>query len=508
MPMSPKYPLIYEINTWVWLSSLREKFGADINLGSIPASVWDSIAEYGFDAVWLMGVWERSPFGISIASRSRNMVDQFRKALPDFVSSDIVGSPYCVRRYVVDNHLGGPKGLAIARNELAVRGIRLILDFVPNHVAADHPWVEEHPDYFIAASSRDSARDPSSYIKAGSNIFACGRDPSFPVWPDVLQLNAFCEGVRKAAVETLNEIARQCDGVRCDMAMLMLNDTFEYTWGSRAGKRPQTDYWFDVIPGVRDQHPSFVFIAEAYWDREWELQQQGFDFCYDKRLYDRLKDVNAKSIRLHLGADLDYQNRLLRFIENHDESRAAAVFDPAKERAAALALTTLPGAKLFQEGQFEGRKVKLPVFLGRQPREAVDRGLQAFYKQLLGRSGSSIFRDGDWVMCKCSGWPDNPSWQNFLAWTWQTRGERCMIVLNFSSNASQGRIQLPWNNLKGQTWRLADTFSDVSYERAGDELVNPGLYVDLGPWAYNCFSLRRLAVVTPIEAEVDRPAAA
>jgi hypothetical protein len=134
--------------------------------------------------------------------------------------------------------------------------------------------------------------------------------------------------------------------------------------------------------------------------------------------------------------------------------------------------------------------------------------LQAFYKQLLDSSGSSIFRDGDWAMCKCSGWPDNPSWQNFLAWTWQTRGERCMIVLNFSSNASQGRIQLPWNNLKGQTWRLADTFSDVSYERAGDELVNPGLYVDLGPWAYNCFSLRRLAVVTPIEAEVDRPAAA
>ena len=126
---------------------------------------------------------------------------------------------------------------------------------------------------------------------------------------------------------------------------------------------PKTEYWGEVISATKKAHPDFLFIAEAYWDLEWELQQAGFDFCYDKKLYDRLVHDNAESVRLHLCADLAYQEKLLRFIENHDEPRAAATFSPAKERAAAVTMATLPGARLFHEGQFEGRKVRLPVFL-------------------------------------------------------------------------------------------------------------------------------------------------
>jgi hypothetical protein len=492
----PRYPIIYEINTWVWLSDLREKFGPTIDLGSIPTTVWDDIAGFGFDAVWLMGVWERSPFGVSIANRNRNLVNEFRKALPDFTPSDTVGSPYCVRNYIVDERLGGPNGLAVARNELAARGIHLILDFVPNHVAPDHPWVVGHPEYFISASSNDAYQDPSSYIKAGRNIFACGRDPYFPAWPDVLQLNAFESCVRDAVTETLDDIANQCDGVRCDMAMLMLNETFEYTWGSLAGPRPSSDYWIDVIPRVKEKHPSLIFIAEAYWDREWDLQKQGFDFCYDKRLYDRLRQDNANSIRLHLGASLNYQEKLLRFIENHDEARAAAVFDPAKERLAAVTFATLPGAKLFYEGQFEGRKTKLPVFLGRRPHEPVDEGLRFFYKQLL--SDISTLRDGDWALCECEGWPDNQSCQNVLAWTWQQYDQRHLTVVNFSANRAQSRVQVRLPSLQGQTWHLVDILSDASYDRAGDEMLSPGLYIDLSPWGYNCFLISPTARPQPV----------
>ena len=108
------------------------------------------------------------------------------------------------------------------------------------------------------------------------------------------------------------------------------------------------------------------------------LQQHGFDFCYDKRLYDRLEHDSAESVRLHLCADAAYQNKLLRFIENHDEPRAAATFSPAKERAAAVTTSTQLGARLFQEGQFEGRKTRLPVFLGRRPYEPVEAQLQDF----------------------------------------------------------------------------------------------------------------------------------
>ena len=216
----PRHPVIYEINTWVWLGELSRKYPGPLNLATVPQQEWDAIAALGFDAVWFMGVWERSPAGIGISMRNPGLLEDFRRALPDFAAQDNVGSPYCVRSYVVDEHLGGPAGLAAARQALARRGVRLILDFVPNHVAPDHSWVVEHPEYFIRGDKQDLAREPASFFEAGGNVFACGRDPYFPAWPDVLQLNVFDQGLRQAVVETLSEIAEQCDGIRCDMAML------------------------------------------------------------------------------------------------------------------------------------------------------------------------------------------------------------------------------------------------------------------------------------------------
>ena len=372
----PKHPVIYEINTWVWLGELSQKYQRPVNLSTVPEQEWDTIASYGFDAVWFMGVWERSPAGIAIAMQNRGLLEDFRRALPDFSAQDNVGSPYCVRRYVVDEHLGGPTGLAAARARLANRSLRLLLDFVPNHVAPDHPWVTTHPEYFIHGGNEDLDRNPSAFVVAGGRILACGRDPYFPAWPDVLQLNAFDPGLRSAAIETVQQIAEECDGVRCDMAMLVMSDIFERTWSSRAGARPADDYWTTLIPAVRSRHPEFRFLAEAYWDLEWALQQQGFDSCYDKKLYDRMEHGDAESVRLHLLADISYQHGLVRFLENHDEPRAAATFPAEKARAAAVAILTLPGAKLLYEGQFEGRRVRLPVFLSRRPKEPPDQDLE------------------------------------------------------------------------------------------------------------------------------------
>src|SRR3974390_1367607 len=272
----PRYPTVYEINTWTWLSDLSRRHGRRIDLSSVPAAEWDAVAKYGFDAVWLMGVWERSPAGIAIANQNKGLLDDFRRALPDFRLEDNVGSPYCVRRYVVDQHLGGPEGLAVARKELSKRGMNLLLDFVPNHVAPDHPWAREHPEYFLRGIGDDVRRDPASFVEINGVVFARGRDPFFPAWPDVLQLNAFQPGLRQAVIETLSDIAGQSDGVRCDMAMLLLNSVFERTWGGRAGPKPATEYWGDIISAIKQAHPDFRFIAEAYWDLEWELQQKRF----------------------------------------------------------------------------------------------------------------------------------------------------------------------------------------------------------------------------------------
>jgi len=486
----PKHPVIYEINTWVWLGDLSRKYQRSVDLATVPEEEWKAIAAYGFDAVWFMGVWERSPAGIEISMRNQGLLDDFLRALPDFKAEDNVGSPYCVRNYLVDPHFGGAEGMAIARAELARRGLRLILDFVPNHVAPDHHWVSEHPDYFIRGDYGDSVREPGAFIAAGGHVFACGRDPFFPAWPDVLQLNAFNEELRAAIAATVNSIADQCDGVRCDMAMLVMNDIFQRTWVERAGAMPATEYWPMLIDAVRAAHPGFLFMAEAYWDLEWELQQQGFDFCYDKKLYDRMEHGPAENIRLHLCADLAYQEGMVRFTENHDEPRAAATFPDGKGRAAAVAILTLPGARLLHEGQFEGLKVRLPVFLGRRPAEPLDHYLAAFYEKLLQETGSDLFRNGDWCICERSGWPDNQSCRNILTWCWVKDDERALIIVNFSDVTSQALVRVPWDELREHMWRLDDRLSGETFERNGFDMRDAGLFVELMPWECHLLQVR------------------
>jgi hypothetical protein len=485
----PSAPVIHEIDTWPWLTEVGRRLGRPVTLAGLPAEVWDEIAPAGADAVWLMGVWERSPAGLEIARTDESLQRGFWSALPDLRPEDVAGSPYCVHRYVVDERLGGTRALAEARAELARRGLRLILDYVPNHVAPDHPAVIEHPDWFIQGDAADRDRDPGAWFEAGGRFIAHGRDPYFPPWPDVAQLNAFEPGLRDATVGTLTAIGAQCDGLRVDMAMLVTNDIFQRTWGAKAGPVPAREFWPTVIAQVKAVHPGLVLIAEAYWDTEWTLQRQGFDFCYDKRLYDRLAGEDAGAVRKHLGADRDYQDRLVRFIENHDESRAAAVFPPGRDRAAAVAVATLPGATLWHDGQFEGRHQHLPVFLARRPDEPADDELRAFYQRLV--AVAADLRHGGWTLADCRGWPDNATHDDVLAWAWHDDVPHHVTVLNYAPHASQARVVLPWDGLRGRRWRLLDLIDGHVYERSGDELAGDGLYVDLPAWGTH------LLAVTP-----------
>lgn len=480
MTTRPAHPVIYEINTWIWLGELSRRYGETITLDAVPAPEWDALAGLGIDALWLMGVWERSPAGIRIAAQHEGLVADFKRALPDFSPQDNVGSPYCVRSYVVNAHLGGPNGLTEARRMLAERKIRLILDYVPNHCAPDHAWVAQHPEYFIQGDAEDLSKNPGLFIMAGDRVFARGRDPHYPAWPDVVQLNAFHPGARRAMIATVLNIAGQCDGIRCDMTMLMMNPVFARTWGPRAGPEPAGEYWPALIQAVRKNHPDFLFLAEAYWDLEWQLQQQGFDFCYDKRLYDRLEHGNAESVRLHLCAERSYQDKLIRFIENHDEPRAAAAFSAQKAFAAAVTVATIPGAMLFHEGQFEGRKARLPVFLGRRPAEPPDPDIQAFYRMLLNIMKSDCLRNGQWRLCERSGRPDLAGDEKLVAWSWRDDREKYLIVVNLSDAPAQGQVRLPWNDLTGGVWLWIDLFTENVYEIKGDDL-----YVDLPAWGFH-----------------------
>jgi glycosidase len=485
--------VIYELSTLPWLNEIAARSGRPVTLESVPAVEWDGVALPGVDAIWLMGVWERSPAGRAIAQHDLALRQEADELLPDATDADIVGSPYCVRSYRVDLLFGGPQGLSVARAELAARGVRLLLDFVPNHVAPDHDWVTAHPDYFVRGTEADLDVEPPAFLKTDAGVIALGRDPYFPPWPDVVQLDPTLPSLRAAVIETLSDIADQCDGVRCDMAMLQLDDVVAQTWGDRVGPTGALPYWTEVTGAVKTLHPSFLFVAEAYWDREPDLIAQGFDHCYDKRLYDRLVSDSADSVRDHLAAEPEYQRHLVRFLENHDEPRAATVFPAGRAEAAAVVVATLPGALLLFQGQFAGRHHHMPVQLGRWPAEPPNAAQETLWRRLLDLSAEEGLRTGRWSLLEVSGWLDNDSCRNLLAWQWEGKHCRHLIVVNLSGTSADGLVHV--EATAGADWDLTDVLDGLSYQRAGadmDPTTGGGLYVSRGPFEAHLFRLIRI----------------
>src|SRR5271166_2850102 len=398
-------PVLYQINTRVWLTELSQKLGRSTTLDDIPDAELDRLAEMGFDWVWLLSVWQTGPEAQKVSRSNPEWRREFQETLPDLREEDIAGSGFAITGYTVHKNLGGDAALARLRERLRKRGLRLMLDFVPNHMGLDHPWIEGHPDFFIKGTDLDVARAPQNYTwvkrKGGDLLLAYGRDPYFSGWPDTLQLNYANPALQEAMIGELLRIAGQCDRVRCDMAMLVLPDVFERTWGQRAPL-----FWPAATQRVRQRVPGFLFMAEVYWDLEWTLQQQGFDYAYDKRLYDRLRERFLRPVREHFHAGLDFQNKLARFLENHDEPRAAATFSLEVHQAAAVISFLCPGLRFFHQGQFEGRKKRISPHLVRAPNEPVDEELCHFYARLLNVLRQQVVRDGQWQLLECT-----PAWE-------------------------------------------------------------------------------------------------
>ena len=508
-------PLLYEINTRVWLGELlpasagrpsggKGKPGASARgatLTQVPAGVVNEIAGLGFDLVWLMGVWQTGPVGEKLAREFVERHPELARGMDDFdPMKDVVSSPYAVQDYEVANTLGGPKALATFRSALAKKGIGLLLDFVPNHTARDHSWVHSHPEYYVHGTEEDQQDDPANYFTAetarGKSLLAHGRDPHYPAWGDTAQLNYRHAGARAALVQTLLDIAEQCDGVRCDMAMLVLDEIFNRTWGERAqpadGAAATGEFWAEAIDAVRSRHPGFIFLAEAYWGLEGRLQELGFDYTYDKTLYDRLLHQGAAAVHGHLCADPDFQARSARFLENHDEPRAAEAFPLDQHRAAALITYTVPGMRFFYEGQLEGRRFRVPVQLRRRPKETTQRDVQEFYQSLLRELGQPALRDGNWkLLHPRPAWEGNPTYQQVLAHRWEHSSGSRVVALNYGQHQAQCYVPLRLHGIAGRKLRLRDLITAEDLQRNGDELLNPGLYLDLAPYQIHLFAPER-----------------
>jgi hypothetical protein len=486
-------PLLYLINTRVFLAEISLTLNHPATLDDISDNELDRIAMRGFDWVWFLGVWRTGPAGRKVSLENPEWRRDFQAVLPDFSDQDVCGSCFAIQSYTVHSDFGGNSALVRLRRRLDDRGIRLLLDFVPNHTGSDHPWVRQHPDYYVHGTEEQREREPQNYTRVatpgGPVVMAYGRDPWFPGWPDTLQLNYANPDLRNAMASELEHIAMMCDGVRCDMAMLILPDVFERTWGMRPAS-----FWPAAIARARARNPGFLFMAEVYWDLEWTLQQQGFDYTYDKRLYDRLRDGQARAVRDHFRADADFQRKSARFLENHDEPRAAATFQRGNYEAAAIVTFLCRGLRMIHQGQLEGFTKRIPVHLGRGPAEAVNQDLNKFYQRLLGCLRLPEVRQGHWQFLDCRPeWDGNPTWDCFICFAWDCPEQASLVIaVNYAPDRSQCFLGIPFD-LRGTMVRFRDLMSHEVYHRNGDEILARGLYLDMPAWGYHVFELTKLA---------------
>jgi glycosidase len=490
----PRNPSLFQINTRVWLDRLSREAGRRLTLADVDTATIDGFAESGFNWIWLLSVWQTGAAGRGVSRGNLQWRAEFKTILPDLTEDDICGSGFAITSYTVSDALGGEAALARFREKLARCGIKLMLDFVPNHTAPDHPWVKTHPDYYVRGSEAPLTAAPQNCLRVETNegpmILAYGRDPNFPGWPDTLQLDYANPELQTARIDELLAIGGKCDGVRCDMAMLLLPEIFQRTWGIK----PEP-FWPKATAAMHARYPTFTFMAEVYWDLEWTLQQQGFAYCYDKRLYDRLRDGHAGPIRGHLLAGLDHQDKLARFLENHDEPRAAAEFAWPQHQAAAIITFLSPGLRFFHQGQFEGHRVRVPTHLCRGPVELTNPNVAAFYARLLQvLKETGAVRTGIWSQIEPqSAWSGNWTSDCFVAYAWVgADGRRYVVAVNYAANQAQCRLPLPFPDLRGKQLHLTDLMGREAYDRDGGELVEPGLFVDHAPWHFNLFELQTI----------------
>jgi hypothetical protein len=485
------HPHLYEINTWVWLEELSAKRGRRLGLQDVPVEEWDRLADLGFDFVYLMGVWRRSLTGRRIFRTDVRSFRDFDTALPSWKVRDVVGSPFSIQDYSPDPHIATAEGLSEVHNQLRKRGMGLILDFVPNHTGFDHGWMAEHPDRYIQGSEEDFKGDPAAFYlverEGDDNLFiARGRDPYFPPWTDVAQLNYYNPDCRQGMIEILKDIAQYCDGVRCDMAMLVTNEIFNRTWGRflKSWPAPGREFWEEATAAV----PDFVWLAEVYWDMEWRMQELGFKFTYDKRLYDRLREGSTEQVRAHLGAETGYQSKLARFLENHDEPRSAAVFPRERIASVATLLSTLPGMRFYHHGQLSGWKTFVPMPLALARSETADQQIEELYERLLRFADAEVFHKGEWQLLGVQPAGDD-TFQDLIAYRWQHQADSRLIVVNLGNRTAQGKVlkAAAGTSPKCQFCDLLDG-SVYRWERA--DLDRDGLFVRLAPYQAHVFETR------------------
>ena len=498
----PKNPLLFQINTRVRIDELTKAAGRQATLDDFPEAELESLAAQGYDFAYFLGVWQTGEYGMKKSIKLLDL-EPCMKGLPREAACS---SPFAVIDYSVHSDFGGDQALQRLKERCHKYGLRLMVDLVPNHMAVDHPWTSSDPNLLIQGNEPCIGGSPQNFFRKDGKIFAHGKDMYYDGWEDTVQINYGHPRAREEMCKVLCKMASLSDGVRCDMAMLLCEDILEKTWNDRLNPwdgtpRARGEFWPPTIQAAKKVNPGFTFVAECYWDREYQLHTFGFDFAYDKTLYDRLKELDVGKVRGHLMADLGYQSKLVRFLENHDEERAADSWkETSMHMAAAVISFTIPGMHFIHDGQQEGRVKRISMHVNcRQKLEhdVKDKNIAGKYAALIKAHGCKAIHDvgSDWRGCTTTPSQDgNPSHEHMVAHVNWKDQEAALTVVNFFGEYSNGHVILPakhFGYLRGKKVKLTDMLSDCVIEKPGDVLLGEhgGLWFNLKPWQSHLFKV-------------------
>lgn len=483
---NPKSTRLYEISTRPYLYLLTQKYGRSITrIRDIPTAEFDDMKSKGFEWVWFMGIWQLGDYGLQHDRTDPGLKQSYDSVLPGWTLNDVIGSPYSIVSYTCNSAIGSDEDILWLRKQLNDRGMKLMLDFVPNHSACDAPEVTSNMEYYVRCE-QGKTPDPSVYLSNGI-AFGCGMWCA--PWTDVAQFNYMDNGLRQNRISVLKKIASLADGCRCDMAHLILNDNFWDYWNNQLRSwgysKASTEFWADAISAVKKDYPNFIFMAESYGDVLQKLHQCGFDYTYDKDLLDNLRDRNVYQFKQTISnTDINYKRHLAHFTENHDEPRAVSLFNDNYEAAdaAAVALLTLPGLRFFFQEQWNGYSRKLDVHLRRAISETPNGKVQYFYKRLFQILKMNALVDGEFTVLGIQGS------DTILTWKWTKGDQHVLVTVNFGDNQSGGFIVCDDAPLNGSTIPVTELFTDVVYNRDPNEMRSQGLFVLLDGYQVQVFN--------------------